>query len=94
MDHFKLPLNIPQDLLLIQEYVGLSPSVSSRPASDPPSPAPNVSSTAVSSQNEDISSSDDDDDIASEEEVAADLIAGADPNTDDDHLVKISSLPL
>ena len=79
MDRFKVPLSIPQDLLLIQEYIGVPP----------PIPAPKKLETKVD-EDDDISSSSEEDseegDIASEEEIAADLTAGA--VTDEDDLTK------
>uniref|UniRef100_A0A8H8CR31 H/ACA ribonucleoprotein complex non-core subunit NAF1 n=1 Tax=Psilocybe cubensis TaxID=181762 RepID=A0A8H8CR31_PSICU len=84
MAEFKVPESIPQDLLLIQEYVSV-------PA--PPSPKPKTQQPAKSISDQDISSSsddDDDDDIASEEEIAADLITGA--ATDEDDFVKVPSI--
>jgi H/ACA ribonucleoprotein complex non-core subunit NAF1 len=78
MDGFKVPQSIPQDLLLIQEYIGV-PS---------PLPVPKKLETDVDvDDDDDISSSDEDSeeetDIASEEEIAADLIVGAVTDEDD-----------
>lgn len=76
MDGFKVPQTIPQDLLLIQEYIGVPP----------PLPAPKKLEREADIDDDDISSSDDDSeesDIACEEEIAADLIAGAVTDEDD-----------
>jgi H/ACA ribonucleoprotein complex non-core subunit NAF1 len=78
MDRFKVPQSIPQDLLLIQEYIGVLP----------PLPAPQKPEPAVDDEEDDInSSSEEESDNASEEEIAADLIA-AEAVTDEDDLVK------
>ena len=71
MDGFKVPQSIPQDLLLIQEYIGVPP----------PLPIPEKLETDADVDDDDISSSSDEDseesDIANEEEIAADLVVGA-----------------
>ncbi|KAF8971696.1 Gar1/Naf1 RNA binding region-domain-containing protein [Flammula alnicola] len=67
MDAFKVPQAIPQDLLLIQEIVGILK----------PQPQPSQFSVPTETQaneNDDISSSDEEND--SEDEIAADLITG------------------
>ncbi|KIM47516.1 hypothetical protein M413DRAFT_6834 [Hebeloma cylindrosporum] len=84
---FKIPQSIPQDLLLIQEYIGVPP---------PPPPAPKKLETDVDGDDDISSSSDegegsDESDIASEEEIAADLIEGA--VTDEDVLTTEKSVP-
>jgi len=76
MDGFKVPHSIPQDLLLIQEYIGVPP----------PLIVPKQLETDADVDNDDISSSNEDSeesDIASEEEIAADLAAGAVTDEDD-----------
>jgi len=73
MDRFKVPLSIPQDLLLIQEYIGVPP----------PLPAPKKLETEVDEDDDISSSSEEDSDVASEEEIAADLAAGAVTDEDD-----------
>jgi H/ACA ribonucleoprotein complex non-core subunit NAF1 len=74
MDDFKVPQTIPQDLLLIQEFI------------DVPLPSNPVSETVVQ---DDISSSgsDDDDVDSSEEEIAADLTKGAADGDEDTRTV-------
>jgi H/ACA ribonucleoprotein complex non-core subunit NAF1 len=76
MDGFKVPHSIPQDLLLIQEYIGVPPPLS----------VPKKVETDADVDDDDISSSDEDSgesDIANEEEIAADLVAGAVTDEDD-----------
>jgi H/ACA ribonucleoprotein complex non-core subunit NAF1 len=78
MDGFKVPQSIPQDLLLIQEYIGVPP----------PLPVPKKLETdADVDDDDDISSSSDEDseesDIANEKEIAADLTVGAVTDEDD-----------
>lgn len=77
MDGFKVPHSIPQDLLLIQEYIGVPP---------PLTVPKKLETDADVDDDDDISSSNEDSeesDIASEEEIAADLAAGAVTDEDD-----------
>lgn len=77
MDGFKVPHSIPQDLLLIQEYIGVPPPLS----------VPEKVETDAGVNDDDISSSDEDSseesDIANEKEIAADLVTGAVTDEDD-----------
>ena len=69
MDGFKVPQTIPQDLLLIQEFIDAAL----------PSNTENVSKRVVE---DDISSSCSEGDDSSEEEIAADLTKSADGDED------------
>jgi H/ACA ribonucleoprotein complex non-core subunit NAF1 len=74
MDSFKVPQTIPQDLLLIQQFIDAAL----------PSNSEHISKTVVE---DDISSScseDDDTDDSSEEEVAADLTGSVPADGDED----------
>lgn len=66
MDTFKVPQNIPQDLLLIHDIIGvLAPELP---------PPPSIKSQKVVQLAEDDSIDSSDSEIASEDEIEADLI--------------------
>ncbi|KDR85704.1 hypothetical protein GALMADRAFT_132365 [Galerina marginata CBS 339.88] len=83
MDAFKVPHIMPQDLLLIQELVGVLPPV---PASVPAAKSPVEDVKVKKEEDDDISSSDEEGEVASEEEIAAVLIAETGAVTDEDDL--------
>jgi len=78
MDVFKMPSNIPQDLLLIQDIVGV-PVVEHAPSLQ-------VSRADVSAANDEDSSGPDSD-IPSEDEIHTDLVIVQDEDNGGDQLV-------
>jgi H/ACA ribonucleoprotein complex non-core subunit NAF1 len=81
MDVFKKPLDLPQDLLLIQDLIGVPDT---RPPPPPPQ-IPKVEAHTESTDDDDISSSDSD--VASEDEIEAELVGGQDKDNGSDQYV-------